>query len=402
MRKLNWNSVFLGLGILLLVVLASTQANQENYIETWYAKSKQPFGGYALHQVLEDYQQGKVQTVLQPLHKSYAQGNLQGNLFLIGHKLQLTAADWWVLKDHASKGHQVILAAYDYPKILRDSLNLRVEEFNTQWLRNRNLQELLELEVIFNYVDSLNYPLEPHRISAKASGYQFSDEISPFFDSIYPHHVLAKNQNYKEVLRSYPMGKGEIIVSANPLLFSNYFLLQKRSKAYTQGIFSLLQPSAQSQHYEYYQLGALESGSPLRVLLSKPAMRSALYICLAAIVLYFLFAAKRRQRAIPVLQAPTNQSLEFVKTLGSLHYSTRNYQSLYQKRWLFFVNHVFKHYHIRLNAQETSAWRDLKAKSQAPAELIDALEKSFKSQNGPVKMEALNQQEKLLAQFYSF
>jgi hypothetical protein len=45
-----------------------------------------------------------------------------------------------------------------------------------------------------------------------------------------------------------------------------------------------------------------------------------------------VFTARRRQRAIPVMVAPENRNLEFVKLIGSLYWQEHNHADLIKKK----------------------------------------------------------------------
>jgi hypothetical protein len=398
LKKVNGYTVLFGFGLLLIVILATLQRNQQNYKETWYSKSKQPFGGYVLHQFLADYTTHPAQSVFQSLEKTAAQGGLQGTVLLVGHNLDLSPADWQVLKAHLAQGNTALLAGQSLGPNLPDTLGLRIEPFNEQWYRSRTLQELLELEVGLRYQKPINFPEQINRVSAKAAGLQLATQDLPLVPN-YPFEKLAVNEADREILRRYTIGEGQLLVCPNPLLLSNYFLRQPNSLRFSQGLLSLL-PQGPVQHFEFYELGALESGSPLRSLLNYPALKMALYLTLAGLVVLFVLGSKRKQRAIAIVTPPQNQSIQFVKTLAALHYGTQNYRSLYFKRLSFLKDYVYQHYRIRLQADDNTTWENLAAKSTATPKLIAALKQLFKPIQSQISEAQLKYQEEVVTEFY--
>src|SRR5690606_38867891 len=64
---------------------------------------------------------------------------------------------------------------------------------------------------------------------------------------------------------------------------------------------------------------AKQSASPMRFILSQPALRYAWWLFLAGLLLFVIFQAKRKQRIVPVVERPKNKSVEFVKSIGNLY-----------------------------------------------------------------------------------
>ena len=50
-------------------------------------------------------------------------------------------------------------------------------------------------------------------------------------------------------------------------------------------------------------------------------------------MLFFVFTAKRRQRVIPIITAPANNDLEFVKLIGRLYFERHDNADLVLKRY---------------------------------------------------------------------
>lgn len=53
-----------------------------------------------------------------------------------------------------------------------------------------------------------------------------------------------------------------------------------------------------------------------------------------------VFTAKRRQRVIPVVNPPANQTLRFTQLIGNLYYQKKDYKDILQKKYLYFCAEV--------------------------------------------------------------
>ena len=61
---------------------------------------------------------------------------------------------------------------------------------------------------------------------------------------------------------------------------------------------------------------------------------------LAALLLFVVFRAKRRQRVVPVVAPPRNTTLDFVATVGRLYYQHGDHANLASKRVAYFLDHL--------------------------------------------------------------
>ena len=64
-------------------------------------------------------------------------------------------------------------------------------------------------------------------------------------------------------------------------------------------------------------------------------------------MLYVIFAAKRKQRVIPVLEVKNNTSLEFVKMISALHYQNGNHLDMARKKMKYFQYFIRSKYGIQ-------------------------------------------------------
>ena len=69
-----------------------------------------------------------------------------------------------------------------------------------------------------------------------------------------------------------------------------------------------------------------------------------------ALLVYVLLEMRRKQRIIPVLKKPVNDSLEFVKTIGRLYHDKGDHKNLCRKMVAYFLEHIRGRY--KLNTSE--------------------------------------------------
>lgn len=133
------------------------------------------------------------------------------------------------------------------------------------------------------------------------------------------------------------VGRGELLLVSTPLLFTNYGVLDEQVSGYVFRLMSQVAGSPVVRITGHTDTSAGDSASPLRVFLSTPPLRMALYLTLFLILLLMLFTARRRQRVIPVIEPPRNRSLEFVRLIGTLYFRKKDHADLVRKRYVCFA-----------------------------------------------------------------
>jgi hypothetical protein len=106
----------------------------------------------------------------------------------------------------------------------------------------------------------------------------------------------------------------------------------------------------------------------LHVLWQHEPFRWALVTAIATLLLYVLSAMRRSQRLIPFYAKPTNDSLDFVRTMGRLYYDRRDHHNLAKKMAALFSEHVRSRYKIVSNALDETFEEELYAKSNYNSE----------------------------------
>jgi hypothetical protein len=99
--------------------------------------------------------------------------------------------------------------------------------------------------------------------------------------------------------------------------------------------------------WDNYQQGInVEPRTPIRFILQQAPLRWAWYLSLCLLALWIIFQSKRRQRKIPVLSPPANSTLEFVDTIGKLHFQQKQHHKIARKKIRFFRDMLKKKYFI--------------------------------------------------------
>lgn len=162
------------------------------------------------------------------------------------------------------------------------------------------------------------------------------------------YDILVKNRQtdeYTDKVDSYwvprvvriQRGKGELFFSCEPLLLTNYGILDEQVNGLVFRLMSQFRGLPIVRTEAYTPQAEINEETPLRFWLQNEPLRWAVYLTIAGLLLFCVFYARRRQRVIPVVEEPKNRSLEFVKLIGTLYYQKHINHDLLQKKYAYFT-----------------------------------------------------------------
>lgn len=190
------------------------------------------------------------------------------------------------------------------------------------------------------------------------------------------------NEKFTEVLGSDAEGRpnfirlragdGNLYLHLAPLAFSNYFLLHRDNIAFYEKALSVIGKESRRVVWDEYYLRKKYRYEPeeekkgwFSVLSRYPELKAALLTALFSLLLYVLMEMRRKQRIIPVLKKPTNDSLDFVKTIGRLYYDRGDHRNLARKMSTYFLEHVRNRYKLQTGSLDETFIRQLQYKTGA-------------------------------------
>ena len=161
------------------------------------------------------------------------------------------------------------------------------------------------------------------------------------------YDILVKNRqtdDYTDRVDSYwvprvvriQRGKGELFFSCEPLLLTNYGILDEQANGLVFRLMSQFRGLPIVRTEAYTPQAEINEETPLRFWLQNEPLRWAIYLTLGGLLLFCIFYARRRQRVIPVVEEPANRSLEFVKLIGTLYHQKHINRDLLQKKYSYF------------------------------------------------------------------
>ena len=229
-----------------------------------------------------------------------------------------------------SHGNNAFLSMSNFPQPLLDSLkfeynsNFRPTDSASVWMANKKLSRKIykstgDIADYFSKIDTLN---------TIVLGYQGNPK-------------KKKNINFIKI----PYKNGNFFLHMHPVAFTNYNLLKKDRYQYAENVLSYI-PKGDIFWYTKLQTDENISGSPLRYILSQPALKWAWYLFLIGMLIFMIFNAKRKQRIVPILQPLSNLTIDFTKTIGNLYYQEGDHKNIIDKKIIYFLERIRTEYLI--------------------------------------------------------
>lgn len=181
----------------------------------------------------------------------------------------------------------------------------------------------------------------------------------------------------------FQCGKGKFIVHANPLLFTNYYMIRQNGYEHANNLLSKLHKglvywddhtSSQPNNEDSKKARA----NPLKFLFSHPYLKWAWYLFLVTIILYLIFRSKREQRVIPLMPVNTNASVEYTKAIGTLYFQSRGHTHIANEMFILFLSEIRSRYNLSTDIAEKELVELLSIRAGIDKSVLFDLFKQFK------------------------
>jgi hypothetical protein len=332
-----------------------------DWTETYNINGKSPYSCYILNDLVSAiFPKQTIENSYDGFYASLDSTSAEKkNIVVITNNFEPDKYDFGALLKFVAKGNDFFVSATSFGHTISDSLKFKLSSSMIDTSAFRKGKETLFL---------LNPELR------NDSGYHYNKKM-PFvflsaFDTLNTLK-LGTNRAGKVNFICMKYGLGKIYIHTQPLVFTNYHLLNGNTE-YASKALSYL-PIRTTVWDNYYKPDRFINTSPMRYILSQPPLQSAYYLSLITLLLYLVVESKRRQRIIPVVKPPENRSLQFVKTIGSLYFNQRNNADLAKKKAIFFKEFLREHYFLS-NISATGDWvAVVSAKSGVSTDLVKQL-----------------------------
>jgi hypothetical protein len=217
-------------------------------------------------------------------------------------------------------------------------------------------------DVILKFTNPL-LAKEKYAFSKNTANVYFSNRLRSYQKS------LANIENGNSNFIALKVKKGTIYVCPNPLIFSNYNLINTKNRKAASNMLSYLSADKPLITTNYYLNNTIGEESILATIFKFTELKWAYYLALVTLVIYILVNVKRKQRAIPLITPLQNTSLNFVSTVSQIYFQQKDHTQLAQKKVYHFIEFVKQKYRLQQN-DNILFIEQLSAKSGVNEELV--------------------------------
>lgn len=388
MKKRQRNIIFLLAGTLLLLFLLFQFAGKRDHswAENYLVENRGPYGTDIIRQLLEDYYPAEdFQLMEDSLSLDSEAGREQpANYIFIGASQYLDSTSVTRLFRFINAGNRAFIISRSLSEEIVDYLYLYDCYNSYYWDGYDELRDT----VINTRVDQVAFSEEtgihlPFRYRNQVRNYDWQ-YIKERYLCEEDEDILSLGTfgGYYTNFMGIKYGAGYLYLHTNPLLFSNYALLEEERLSYVEAVFSY---TVEGPIYwdEYSKIPGflrnprfpkrISDQTPFDYILQQPPLAWAWYLLLTMAALYLLFRTKRRQRVIPVLEKNRNTSLDFLQTIGHLYFAQNDHRKIALHKAQLFLSYIREHYGLATQGLDETFARQLSAKSEIPQKDIAAI-----------------------------
>jgi hypothetical protein len=322
---------------------------------------KIPYGTYIVYNQLKELFTEKPEVLRIPVYDQVNNREDSGEAYiLIAGEINTTGTDDDEMLRYISLGNTVFMAAENFSKNLRDTLGFDIK---STFYPDNEADSVSLFLVNPAFGKKVSYRMQKHTV----------DGYFNKFDTV-KTTILGMNNMGKVNFIRFDIGKGQLMLHAAPMAFTNYFTLTENNSRYIEQALSYLPKNAKAVYWdEYYKIGRGGPSTPLRVILSKPPLKAAYFLALASIILFLVFQSKRKQRVIPILEKPRNATMDFVETVSRVYYNQQNHRNIALKKVTYLLDQVRTSYGLQTQLLDDAFVKRLSHKSGASADVVKDL-----------------------------
>lgn len=471
MNKNNQIIVFVLAGIILLGIIGYFLSNSEQPKYSWSPEFRhdemQPYDFSLMQKLVQNayqFKRSNSKRVSEYLADDYANINRTAYLY-IGHGPYHDKNDARTLKKFAEKGGKVLIFCNEFPDSLLYEMVIapeyedyeEEEEYPSIYRKRLDHRDhpTIKTHFINRFTDSKPYFFSFKKGVKDTSSYywayinnhhtyRFHFEELGFFnlleeetpsdehfkeDYYYDQYLEEEPDSYVLREREYlnfvkmDIGEGSIYWHTNPILFSNLYLspntFDKAGFAYLDRILAHIEmdkviwdhastrPNYDNNELERQRREYEKPPTPMEYIFSQPPLTWAWLILVIIAILYAIFGTKRRQRAIPIVEANRNTSLEFVSTIGRLYFQQQNHKVIFEKMMQLFLSHIRQRYTIVVREMDEVTIKRIIMRSDIAPEIVfkiferyQFLAKRLENKSVEMSADTLNNFYLLLERFY--
>ena len=345
--------------LVLLLLIQYSKPKEINWFPSFVSQHKIPYGTYVLNDLMaQKYKENLIQVTRPPYEELQSHNDMQGTYFFVNDQVSFGEAELNSLLDWTSQGNTLFIASGSYDAELKDTLNFETSGLYADFGEDqKQIHKLLNPAFSDDGSHTFNkdsYALYFSEIDTSHTKVLAQVDYALAVDSLQQKHFNVIQQDF---------GKGQIILSAFPKAFTNYFILKDDNKDYTAGLLSYIESEQPIYMDNHHKSGKSFYTSPMYIFLNTKEFKWAYYIVLIGVLFYVIFEGKRKQRAIPVVVPLKNQTLAFTRTIADMYYEKGEQKSIAEHKIAYFLEYIRSHYYLDTTTQDDVFFHNLAART---------------------------------------
>ncbi|MDZ4793243.1 MAG: DUF4350 domain-containing protein [Bacteroidota bacterium] len=398
-------AVLIGALIMLFVTGNNSKEKQLDERVTLRRQDKIPYGTYVAYQGLTHiFPQARIYTSRQEpgYWDSLSSFESDQALVIIAGKFNADESEIKKLITFIEQGNDVFVSAGTISYSAADILGCRVNDYDNIYDTEENQRLRIK--------DSLYVYLNPPPFGKQTKFVYPGKRLDAYFAQVDEKttEVLGEDQLGRPNFIRLQAGKGNLYIHLAPMAFTNYFLLHKENIRYYEKALSVINPATRKVVWDEYYLNKKymndneDKKNWFSVLSRYPALKAALLTAIFSLLVYVLLEMRRKQRYIPVVKKPTNDSMDFVKTIGRMYFDKGDHKNLCRKMGSYFLEHVRNRYKLLTGTLDEEFIKKLQYKSGAEEQEVREIVSFIKYvEDGPaISHKQLTQFHSQLESFY--
>lgn len=376
---MKWTKWYILVMVVLVALYLVGEYNRPRTIDwtrTYKSQQKIPFGTYIFHDQLKNYfPAAKISEVQSPFYNHMNNSTATNELYMVvAGGVEAVDAEVDEMLKYVERGNTVFIAAEWLGDGLEDTLHVEIDKYTRYYIEDEEGNIDIDTSIHFNAEkDSVSINLANPVLKAKQPYKLRKGLLDAHFTEVDTPNttILGVNNLGQPNFIRIKRGRGALLLHCLPQTFTNYFILKDNNIDYINKTASYLPVNATAVYWSnYYTSSNQGSETPLHVIFSKTNLKWAYFIALWSMIVYVLFNLKRRQRIIPVMQPPRNDSKEFVETVSRVYFNQKHHLNIAQKKINYWLDAVRTRFGIstkQLNEEFVTA---LAHRSGADADII--------------------------------
>ena len=357
-KKYKLIAILIVLFLGLLVYLEATKPNPVNWYPSYGNTDKIPYGLTIFHTTLKERLGGQFREVNKPPYEFLRDSSgVKGAYLFINEGVYFDETETHSLLDWVEKGNTIYVASQYFSQELLDTLSLEtdyyydLDNFENKPLLNLSNPQLkrekpfsLDLEISTNYFSVID--------TARTV-------VLGVFDLIKKDSLTIEDPKVNFIKQPY--GDGFVYLHLLPEAFTNYFMLHKENKAYTNAVQRYIPEDVTVYWDNHYKNSKTYYSSPLYMLFKNRYLKWAWYVLLLGVFLWVFFEGKRKQKAIPVVAPLQNQTLAYTHTIAGMYLEKGDHKSIAHHQ----INHFLEYLRSMHNLDTSKLGQDFIVKAAA-------------------------------------